>query len=307
MNETNTVPESATKSYLVPCERLPELTRRLDKLVRRSGKLGVAPISYALGDIVNVPYERRYQDSPRRLNAEDKAAIDSAAGRGTFFFIPYQNVQVTGTTPRLAGWAFVATLQHLTDDRGETINMLRTVPTFKGEMPAQFRTATPENCDHCGKHIRTRKDTFVVVHEDGTWKQVGRNCTQDFLGGVDPQAVASALECLLQAGSACSDEEGFTAGCSGDAALYSMTAFLTTVAMFVRSEGWVSRGKSRATDGQLSATADNVLSYLGPPPKDGKYRAEWEKWVAAHPVTDEDRETARKALEFGLENLVSRL
>ena len=34
--------------------------------------------------------------------------------------------------------------------------------------------------------IRNRRETFIVVHENGDQKMVGSDCIKDFLGHVDP-------------------------------------------------------------------------------------------------------------------------
>ena len=212
------------------------------------------------------------------------------------FYIRFFEVTISGATPRLAGWEFLATLQHLADDHGEVINLLRTVPTFKDGLPEAYRTASPENCDHCHKAIKSRKETFLVRHEDGTWKQVGRNCTQDFLGGKDPHDVAAHLENLLRACAAAEESEGMGMG-GGGAARVSLAALLADVAALVRVDGWTSRGKAKAMEGSIHATADDAIA-LHNPPSDPRAYAEWKDWSDARKPTPADIELAEKAIDY---------
>lgn len=298
MTDTN------SQTYLIAEDQLSTIQAKLDKLARKAERLGTTTIIYALGEFKDLPYART-NDGLKRLKSE--AAIADAKAADALVYFRFREVTVTGTTPRLAGWSFVATLQHLADDKGQAINLLRTVPSFKGSLPVHFRTATPENCDHCHRVIRTRKDTFVVRHEDGTWKQVGRTCTQDFLGGKDPHAVAAGLDLLLRIFSDMGEaEEGFGGfGGGGSAIRYGMDRFLAVVAMMIRLDGWTSRGKAREADGMLTATADSALEYLTPP-RGPQALAQWERWVSSRPVTDEDREVAQKALDFAQEVLAAK-
>lgn len=297
--------EVATQTYSVPEENIFELTRKLDKLVRKASKLGTDAIGYTLGKTTDFPYHKAGRKLARLTKSEH---IETAKEAGELVYIRFQEVVVTGKTPRLAGWTFVATLQHLTDDQGKGINLLRIVPGFETQLPVQYRTATPENCDHCKKVIRTRQETFIVRHTDGTWKQVGRNCTQDFLGNTDPHAVAALLEQLLSAFDECAAAEedmgGFWGG--GWRPRFSMNEFLTVVATLVRIDGWCSRSRARLSEA-LKSTASNALRYLNPPDqKEREAFAEWKRWVAERPVTDEDKATAEKALEYARTDLAAK-
>jgi hypothetical protein len=292
-----------TKTYSIPEENLSELCRRLDKLSRKAAKLGLVTISYSLGPVKDLPFSRT--DDGHRSLLKEEARIEEARRLGKLVFVRFQEVTVSGQTPRLSGWDFVGTLQHLADPEGEIINLLRTVPGFVGQLPIQFRTATPENCDHCHKQIRSRKETFIVRSTDTQeWKQVGRNCTQDFLGGKDPHAVASSLDYLLQAFDLGGESEGQGLGGGSGPIRWDLLGFLTVVATLVRTDGWCSRGKARNSEG-LTATADHAVYYLEPP-RDGLAKADWRKFVEARPITDEDKTTAEKALDFARDDLQAR-
>lgn len=304
MDTTNAAVETNTRTYLIADHRMGELSKKLDKLVRKAERLGCTTVSYQVVGTEDRPYCRNDEGHLRPLKDAASCPLNH-----TPVFIKFNVVEVTGTTPRLAGWSFVATLQHLQDDKGAVINMLRTVPSFEGKLPEKYRTATPDNCDHCGKVIRTRKDTFVVHNnETDEWKQVGRNCVASFIGGVNPQSVAASLDLLLEVYGFCSSEEG--EGSFGGGAgtyRYGMDNFLSVTAMMVRTEGWVSRSRARADENAgilgTRATADLVLTYLNPPPTHPVAHADHMAWVRAHPVTDEDKAVAEKAMAYAREDL----
>lgn len=296
-----------TATYQIPEENLAELTKKMSKLARKATKLNVGTASFEVGGFEDrVYYRNKSGDRVAYVEGKD-SKLDSMVLNHTLptEYVRFYSVTVTGETPRLNGWEFIGTLMHLADDQGNVINMLRTVPSFKGQLPERFRTASPENCDHCHKVIRTRKETFVVRSEAGEFKQVGRNCTQDFLGGQDPTQVANLLQILLDLNAACEQNEESMGGGSGGATRHGMLSFLSAVALMVRIEGWTSRGKARASDGQLTATADMAMEYLTPPTS-SEARAKWAAWVAANPITAEDIETAEKASDYAHNELAAR-
>lgn len=298
-------------SYLIPQTALADLEQTVARLAKRAARLKLPPITMNVGERVQVPYLRVYGDSEvtwvRATERDDVAALEA---EGRVRYRPFHRVEVCGETPRVAGWEFVATLQHLEGEGGERLNMLRVVPGHESRLPERFRTAGPENCDHCRRTIRTRRDTFVVrwagagaapSHDpngDG-WQQVGRTCTQDFLGGIDPHAAAAALEALLEvcgAASAAEDDgEGGWGGGRGRDAGWPIREFLGVVAALVRRDGWVSRGEARKRD--CAATADDALYYLDPP-RNPIALADWRRFVETRPVTDADRADALAALEY---------
>lgn len=72
-------------------------------------------------------------------------------------------------------------------DHGAEGNVVREVPGFPYEVPAEFRTTGAARCDHCGK-VRNRVETVVVWNQEEGFKQVGKQCVQLFLG-VSPTAL----------------------------------------------------------------------------------------------------------------------
>jgi len=160
-------------------------------------------------------------------------------------------VVVRGKAPRLAGWSFVATLEH---DEGTTI--IRRLPTFDEELDlSAYRDASPENCDHC--HARRRRnDTYLVQDGDGTIKQVGSNCLTDFLGHKSPQQYARFCESLADLlGEFTDSEDSSGSGVPRPERRLETKGALAHVACMIRTGGWVSRGKARET-GKVSTSED---------------------------------------------------
>jgi hypothetical protein len=155
-------------------------------------------------------------------------------------------VQVTGETPRLNGWEFVARIEH-----AEAGNIIRAF----SEVPERFRDVEPW-CEHCQK-IRQRKDTFVI-EKDGEYKQVGRSCLRDFLGHKDPQTVASFAEWLKQAQDMAEKfYDDFDLNASPDG--FDTIRYLATVNSVIRANGWMSKSKAYGIEAPTSEIAISLL------------------------------------------------
>jgi hypothetical protein len=293
---------NVTKNYVVPESNLADLKASLEKINRKCVKLGVPQVELVENGFEDRPYVW-FQGSWVPYSPTSTFHKDLKPTYRRFF-----KLTLKGQTPRLEGWSFVATLQHL-EVEGETANILRIVPGWEEQLPKEYRSATPDNCDHCHKSIMTRKETFVVKNQDGSWKQVGRNCLADFLFGKDPHAVIKALEYLQEAlGLAESAEsDGGFGGRIEDR--WSLLDILTLTAACVRIDGWCPRSKARYSNGQLIATADNVAYILTPPGPyaDDKARADWREFCAQHEPTQEDKDIAAKALAYAKDDLPNKV
>lgn len=206
------------------------------------------------------------------------------------------DLEVRSARPALAGWNFLAVVEPMVGG-----NLIRQVPyadVAEGELEP-WRTGEIR-CDHC-KTSRYRKETFVVRADGsdpaiaaGTYKQVGRNCLEAFLGGKSAASIIAALGWADIVRGAGGDGEGggFGGGFDG----FEMNDFLAWVASSARISGYVTRTQARARDAQ--ATSDHALYLVSPP--GGDYTAK-ERWRAArekfHPTTD-DVARAKAALEW---------
>lgn len=266
-------------TYLIPDCNLPEFERRLEELNKRGKRLGCTPITYTKEeDHRQVRFHHpgatnadtwTYEHNADNYQRRHPNAVPTGEVR------VYWGVQVCGEAPKYNGWIFVATLEPLATDSGEAMNLLQCVP---GQVcPHEYRERVGE-CDHCG-YKRNRKQTFVVRHEDGTHKMVGRQCIRDFLGHEDPERIARMAEWLAQLDQMCgqAEEEGWGGG--GRAArTWDIESFLAWTVGSIQTAGWCSRTAAREDD-RRTATADHVLYMLDPPPFTGPYahqaRAAW--------------------------------
>lgn len=77
------------------------------------------------------------------------------------------------------GYEVVAKIEHI--DGGNIVN------TFGKDAGKPEWSALEPKCEHCGNN-RHRRLTFIVRHEDGSEKQVGRSCLKDYCG-INPDYV----------------------------------------------------------------------------------------------------------------------
>jgi hypothetical protein len=252
--------------FRIPAERIPALQEKIEKLAKRYDKLGLdsgAPT---------------FTDTGERENEKHHGAIHEWA-----------YVLVSGHPPCLNGWTFVATLQH-----EEAGTILRAVPGFELDL-GDYRQAIPE-CQHCG-YRRHRKDTYVVWHEENeAYRQVGRNCLADFIGGLSPERAAKGFEFYWDARDEARryQREGFT-GFRPDPT-WDLEELLTHTAWAIREYGWVSKSAAWSDDSKRP-TADVATSNLynmtyQVRDKQAPHDKLWEE------PSEVDAETARKTIEY---------
>jgi hypothetical protein len=188
-------------------------------------------------------------------------------------------VLLTAEVPRVAGWTFMARLDHA----NETGTIIRRVPNT-GELPPHFRQAEPV-CEHCRVN-RRRRDTYVLrCDETGEFKQVGSSCLQDFFDGQDPSKVARLAEYLGYAWESARSAEMWDRDGMADLRWIDVEEFLAHSAAATRQFGWVSAAEAKQRDvrSTRSRAEDNMV---------------WAATRGVYPVTDEDRVFAAEALEW---------
>ena len=212
--------------YEIPEVNVARFEREIDAINRKAAKIGCPPVTLErLGEIVKRRWYTAYDADGQPFEK-----------KGDFLHV---RVRVTGTTPRYDGWSLGGTLEGT-----EAGTIVRSVPGV--ELPAQYQTADPTLCEHCGKR-RRRSATFVLVHEDGRTLQVGRQCIKDFLGGLDPQALAAMAEYLQSLSSA-----GERFGGSGER-VHELGEYLAYVCAAVREHGYLSASQARNGDGKSTS------------------------------------------------------
>lgn len=221
-------------TYFVPTENAPKLKARLDTLIARASKLGVAALTYVVVKTIFLP----------------------TLSKGEL--LECEALTICGEAPQLNGWVFIGTIQHETAKDGRTINVLRT--HGEEDVPGRFRTATPDHCDHCGT-MRDRKDTYIVRNvESGEFKQVGRTCIKDFLGHGSVDGLAKYATLLLSLDDVVNESCGEG---GGREPCFDLRTFLALVVRAIDADGWVSRTKARELEHEgIMATCDYVLGHL---------------------------------------------
>jgi hypothetical protein len=273
------------QDFQVPVANVADLQHKLARLNKRAEKLGLKLITLQVLGEEFIKTFKRENESPRH--------------------IAFVNIRVEGETPRVNGWDFIATLQHLGDEG----NIIRSVPGFdvaeSVAVPALYRTAVPA-CDHCQTR-RNRNDTFVLRNvESGEFKQVGRNCLADFLRTTRPEDIAAAAEFLhemMDAAGAAAEESDFGSAPS----LVAFQTFMTHVVTVVRVEGaFISKSKARVAEdmgdfANAHSTVGTVETLMN---ARGDEAAKMRRQYAS---TDEDAARAAEVIAWARENVPAML
>lgn len=254
---------TSIETYRIPTANLDTLKTKIEKLNKRAVKLGVSTISITLGET-------------------ETEIVKSEGGIETVR--EYVNVTVDGTTPKLNGWQFVATLEH---DEGTVI--IRKLPSFDSVVDlSAYRAADPTNCDHC--HTRRRRnDTYVVMHDDGSLKQVGSTCLADFIGGQNPQQIAKWLEQVADM----LDNACYGGGEAREEQRFDTQIFLSHTATMIREHGWLSKSAAYYEGG--ISTAERAKDNLFAAAHNERDRQGVPLWSEG---TEKDDELADKALTW---------
>lgn len=237
----------------IPTHDLPTIQGRVDRINRRAEKLGLEGVTLEVG-----PETTRTELGEDGLTERVYHEVE---------------VEVVGPTVMLAGWTFLASIDH-------NEGLVATAPHVEAD---GFRAYVEEaRCDHCHTN-RDRSRTYVLEHEDGSRVQVGSTCINDFLGH------KVSLWVMEAAGTLDDDLESWGSG-EGNLGLES---YLTVVAGVIRSYGWVSRSKARESF-DLTSTADDAMQYIA------THRSDVREAIVPGAATDKDTEVARAAIEWAL-------
>lgn len=272
------------KVFTVARSRLPDLRDRLDTLIRRADRLGVAGPIYEVGPI----YEKRIVIQAAAVGLVQRTRP-----------VLVCDVTVSGVSPKLdGGWRLAAAIDH-TQFHPTLGWMVRRVPDLAEiALPAGIERDEPV-CDHCGT-TRERKTTFLLLSEAGEWKRVGRQCLRDFLGRISPESIAAYFEAVLDFMEAAGDEDWVSEGGSR-VDLLTLT-FLIAVAQSVRLSGKFVTLKQAQGNDHLNPTAGDAYGLIfdtkAPKPEgeDAAVAAEviaWGKTLSERPnLSDYERNIA---------------
>lgn len=281
-------------TYEIPECNYPSFTSRIAVLNKQATKLGCAQITIrTVETILEYQFEvchemrafvaaaNRYDWSREMVKTGPCAKDWKLTGNVRRVL----KIQVLGEAPKFSGWTLAATIQ--TSEAG---NILRCVPGVV--LDDIYRTCAPA-CDHC-KADRNRRDTFVVMHEDGSQKQVGRNCIRDFLGHTDPNRLARIAELIFSVGEI-AESEGEYYGGGREIKTYITRKYLAHVAAVTDGKAFIT-SKQAKEEPYPQATSGTAAWNMNP-------TAEMRKRGEVVAVEPKHEELADKALAYVLENI----
>lgn len=233
-------PES-TAVYFILAAKLPEIRKQFERMTRRAAKLGIAPPRLV---------ERTAYDQSRVRMLDDGSKVTA--------LIPRVLCTVEGESPKLPGWSLLAAIEHI---EGETM-----IHSFDPAADVTAFRGAKNVCHHCNT-VRHRASTFVLRHESGEVKQIGRNCLVDFIGTDMAHTYAAYAEMLSQAMDACGEDDddgegGFGGGRT--AGRWPLVEYLAWCWSAIREFGWMSK-KQCFNPGDIS-TSERVLLTLNKVP-----------------------------------------
>jgi len=232
-----------TTRYAVLEWKVDHLLGLIDRLNRKARKLGCAEIH------ATVAGEEYKTFPPRKLYPGDDFPAPPR-------IIRFVLLDIEGDAPSLNGWTFIGTVEHGEGPNGGKANILRAVPGHT--IPEDYRHTAPV-CEHC-RTARYRRDTYVVQHEDGTTKQIGKQCLKDFLGHASPHQYAafavSVAELFADLDYTCPDEDSVEySGHGGGYWYFEASHYLPWVVASIRAYGWKSATQARDYGGIATASA----------------------------------------------------
>lgn len=183
------------------------ITGRVDKINRRAARLGLEPVNLTV--------------SPPRTELVTDPDTDDT------YVIEVADVTVDVPSICLDGWEFLGRIDH-------NEGLVAARPGCNVPLAPFTDEAT---CEHCGLD-RDRNVTYVVRHEDGTIRQVGSTCLDDFLG---IKVNLHVWHAALKLDADLNELDGRYSHADGH---LSLDTFLTAVAHIVRTSGWVPRSAS---------------------------------------------------------------
>lgn len=165
----------------IPNQRMGEFMRKIAVIQAQAHKLDLPLWDVFVGDkewrsVNPYPvdlYPGRIDDSPLKIEGF--------------------SVSIVGQSPVLAGWRFLAKIEH-----GKGGNLVKRMAGGDSS-PAEWHTCGPD-CDHCNV-ARDRKNTYMLQSIDtGDVKHVGSTCVQDFLGQEqrDPERIAAMFDRVME-------------------------------------------------------------------------------------------------------------
>lgn len=285
-------------AVLVPPEDRENFSKRLTALSRKAERFGLPPIEVI--DQSEVAYTRRLEyvgrDGDRMLATLVPVAasgVDDRAGRSRKEEGPpiiLSRITIRYPIVKLGEWMVVGLIERL---EGATKALTFRVgdQEVDGEQ-LKARAERPLHCEHCNTR-RARNSAYLLRDPQGSYKQVGASCLEDF-AGIDPGAALwfAKMAALIRLSEGELDD--YCSGAGRRSCFYTLR-FLADVLFLVDRFGFVSVTKAResmceptyvgASDIQpfLDEHPDRRAEYLADMEKNDARAAQIIEWMLAKP------------------------
>lgn len=190
--------------YTIPTENMESVLGKVIQLNKKAKKLNAPEVKMSV------------------VNEYDKF-INNVA-------IPFTDIEITGTVPKIDGWEFIARLEFSQENGKNTIFKFKQDETI----PTEYLTSNA--CEHCNtKHKRVK--TYILKKDDKFF-QVGSSCLKDFFC-VDIESIMLSFQSLFDVLDELDNldefygKESFSKGKT----MISMKSYLEYVVMTIRLDG----------------------------------------------------------------------
>lgn len=153
------------KTYTIPMAAKEEVEKAMTRLMKKADRYG---------KFIRVESSEPYAKE-RNIYDVDEFGIQHKVDTE---LVEVLDITIESETVIKDGYTVLARIEHL--EGGNVVN------TFTEDSKPEWSTILPR-CQHCGGN-HGQKVTFIVRHDDGTEKQVGKTCLKDYCG-IDPQRI----------------------------------------------------------------------------------------------------------------------
>ena len=213
--------------YTIPESRRDDIQKQVAKYQKKAAKYSVT-LTAKYGE----PYAQKVPVRKADPTTGLIATVDTV-------LVEVFDLTIDGEEIRKDGYAVVAKIEHL--EGGNVVS------TFGAEIKPAWHNDTC-NCEHCGT-LRDRRLTFIVRHEDGSEKQVGRSCLKDYCG-IDPHAIGyrNELEEILIS----NDIAEYDFERRPVQVAYSTVDILALAIRAIKRQGYVKSGEPNSNKGEIA-------------------------------------------------------
>ena len=222
-------------NFDIPATKKSSVELQLAKYNKRADRLGMQVLTWKWSKAFTKNVDRVVNDGLAPFTIKDD--------------VLFITIQVSGQLDvSFAGWKFIATLQHLKS--GE--NIVRAAVKDL-TLSTKYKTSGSA-CEHCNVN-RFRKETYLLLHDNGDLVQVGSSCIKDFIGQNTPEG-------LLKKATLVSEIIWYLGGSAElgtkDDTVFPILDFLAKTSAVISAVGWVS--KKDASENYKTSTASVVVT-----------------------------------------------